>query len=104
MKAEALANKNGYGDATALALTNQIRTRAGVPIFGALTADLLLAERGREMAFEGWRRSDLIRFGKFNVAWQFHDVDADTHVNLLPIPYAQKNSNPNLTQNPGYTD
>ncbi len=104
MKAETLANLNGYADATALALVNQIRTRAGVPVYTTLTADNLLAERGREMAFEGWRRGDLIRFGKFNGAWQFHTADGDTHVNLLPIPYAQKNSNPNLVQNPGYTD
>jgi hypothetical protein len=27
---------------------------------------VMLAERGRELYYEGWRRNDLIRFEKFN--------------------------------------
>ena len=68
----------------------------------ALTLDELLDERGRETAFEGYRRQDQIRFGTYNDAWQFHDPDPSDHVNLMPIPLGQIMANPNLQQNPGY--
>jgi len=47
-----------------------IRTRAGVEPYnaGTLTLDELLAERGREFAWEMIRRRDLIRFGKYTDA------------------------------------
>lgn len=100
MKAEALWRKSA-GDAEALALVNQIRARAGVAPFGALTADNLLAERGREMFYEGWRRQDLIRFGKYNDPWAFKPASVASK-NIFPIPQNQINANPNLKQNPGY--
>ncbi|RBL90022.1 hypothetical protein DF182_26475 [Chitinophaga flava] len=66
-----------------------------------LTLDDLLAERGREFIWEGCRRQDLVRFGKWNSAWQFHPADPDFR-KLFPIPQAQLDANPNLEQNPGY--
>jgi len=54
------------------------------------------------MFFEAWRRQDMLRFGTYNSAFQFHAADPDTHVNLFPIPSAQIDANSNLTQNPGY--
>jgi hypothetical protein len=106
-KAEALARKNGYGDATALALVNQIRTRAGVPAFTNLTAGALLAERGRELFIEGLRRTDLIRFGAWGNAWWEKPAHSDAFKNLMPIPLEQINATSGLganklTQNPGY--
>lgn len=101
IKAEALWRQNA-GDAEALALVNQIRTRAGVAPFTSLTADNLLAERGREMFSELKRRTDLIRFGKYNdPKWAKPNKD-DPHVNIFPIPRAQLEANKNLKQNPGY--
>lgn len=100
MKAEALWRKSA-GDATALALVNQIRTRAGVPAFTALTANDLLAERGREMFFEAWRRSDLIRFGKYDEARRWKPASQPTK-QLWPIPRQFLDANRNLKQNPGY--
>lgn len=88
--------------APALADVNVIRKRAGMPDFTTLTADMLLAERGREMAWEQHRRQDLIRFGKYTSAWRFKDAEADNHRNLFPIPKDQLSLNPNLKQNPGY--
>lgn len=87
--------------AEALVLLNSIRTRAGVDEFDTITADLILAERGREMFAEMTRRQDLIRFGKFGDAWWEKDV-SDAHYELFPIPQAQLNANENLDQNPGY--
>ncbi|MEL6846302.1 MAG: RagB/SusD family nutrient uptake outer membrane protein, partial [Bacteroidota bacterium] len=66
-----------------------------------LTADELLAERGREMFYEAWRRSDLIRFGKFGGEWDFKPASAPGK-ELFPIPQNKINVNPNLRQNPSY--
>jgi starch-binding outer membrane protein, SusD/RagB family len=100
VRAEALWRLSS-GSAEALTLVNQVRARAGVDPFATLDADKLLAERGREMFAEMNRRQDLIRFGKFNDAWWEKDPSAATY-NLFPVPKAQRDVNPNLTQNPGY--
>ena len=103
MKAEATARAAGnWSDPAALAIVNQIRTtHGGVDAWTTMTADQFLAERGRELAFEGWRRQDLIRFGSFQSARLFQDASA-AYKNLYPIPATQLNANKNLTQNPGY--
>lgn len=100
MRAEALWRVSA-ASTEALSLVNQVRARAGVNALASLTADAMLAERGREMFAEGWRRSDLIRFGKYNQAWWEKPVSATTK-NLFPIPQPQRLVNPNLKQNPGY--
>ena len=103
VKAEATARIAGnWSDPAALAIVNQIRTtHGGVAEWTSMTADQFLAERGRELAFEGWRRQDLIRFGSFQAKRLFQDEGAATK-NLYPIPATQLNANKNLTQNPGY--
>jgi hypothetical protein len=99
MKAEALLRG---GDASgALTIVNQIRANRGATALGALTLDDLLAERGRELYWEGWRRQDLIRFGKFLNAWQEKPASGPERL-LFPIPAADLAVNPNLEQNPGY--
>lgn len=87
--------------AAALNFVNQIRARAGVDPLSALDADILLAERGREMFAEGYRRSDLIRFGKYNDAW-WEKPASQPFRNIFPIPTIQLDANPDLQQNPGY--
>ena len=99
-KAEALFRMGNTIDA--LTYINMIRERAGVADLAMLTEEILLDERGRETAFEGYRRQDLIRFGKFNDAWQFKPVDPSNHVNLFPVSSDQLGANPALKQNPGY--
>ncbi len=102
IRAEALWRINP-GDAEALTLVNDIRARAGagLPAFTSLDEDNLLAERGREVFAEAYRRQDLIRFGKFNGPW-WEKSASDAHFNIFPIPDAQMLSNQNLVQNPGY--
>lgn len=69
----------------------------------SLTLDELLKERGREFIFEGKRRTDLIRFGKFvSETWWDHDPMGEEYKKLFPIPATQIANNPNLEQNPGY--
>ncbi len=68
-----------------------------------LTLDFILAERGREFAWEGWRRTDLIRFGKFQDARPFTTgPDASAKTNVFPLGINTLNGNVNLKQNPGY--
>ena len=99
MKAEALLRTGAA--ATALPIVNSIRTARGATALGSLTADNLLDERGRELYWEGWRRNDLIRFGKFLGAWQEKAASGSERL-LFAIPNEQLAVNPNLTQNPGY--
>lgn len=87
--------------AGALTMVNQVRARAGVAPLTTLTLQDLLDERGREFAWEGWRRNDQIRFGKWNTTWQFK-TNTEAFRSLFPIPAQQISSNPNLKQNPGY--
>jgi len=115
--AEAVLRGGTGGDAvTALSYINKIRTRAyagsttGNIASTALTTDFILAERARELYWEGFRRTDLIRYGKFtdgSYLWPYKGgVKAGTGVsanfNLFPIPSADINANPNLRQNTGY--
>ncbi len=99
MKAEA-AMRNG-DNATALDMVNTLRTARGASALGAIGADEMLAERGRELYWEGHRRTDLIRFGKFLDAWQEKPGSGSERL-LFPIPATSLASNPNLKQNPGY--
>ena len=101
IRAEALARiSNNW--ALAIPDVNIIRARAKVPAFTALDANEFLKERGREMFQEGLRRSDLIRFGKYNDAWWEKPV-SQPYKNIFPIPFdAIKTSKGTLKQNPGY--
>ena len=81
---------------------NFIRALRNVPDFDAtLTLDDILAERGRELAWEFHRRQDLIRFDAFTKAWTFKPASPETR-EVYPIPTSQISLNPNLKQNPGY--
>ncbi len=99
MKAEALLRNGLAGDA--LTIVNNLRSVRGATQLGSLTADDLLKERGREFYWEGNRRTDLIRFGKFLNAWQEKSASGAERL-LFPIPAAALAVNPNLEQNPGY--
>ncbi len=111
MKAECLIRLNG-GVATedALNLIDEVRRKRFTQsnyqnekyTTATLTMDELLNERGREFAYEMFRREDLIRFGKFEDAWWEKDKDADKHTEIFPIPFDVITANPNLKQNSGY--
>lgn len=83
---------------------NLIRTRAGVIPWTA--ADLTLAnianERARELAWEGHRRTDMIRFGTYTNARTPDKAVSASFRTLFPIPKPQLDKNTNLKQNPGY--
>ncbi len=114
--AEAVLRGGAGGDrATALGYINALRQRAYGNTSGnitdeQLTLDFILDERARELHWEGHRRTDLIRFGKFTSgsylwAWK-GGVEAGRGVaeyrRLYPIPASDLAANPNLKQNTGY--
>ena len=61
--AEACMHAGGNASAQVKALTD----RAGVSAPKTIDADFLMAERARELMWEGHRRTDLIRYGKWNL-------------------------------------
>jgi len=111
MVAEAKLRQSTPDQPGALLLVNQLRTaRNATPWVGNITLvntgnvadpNTLLAERGREMYWESWRRQDLIRFGVFLKPWALKPTDDPKYL-LFAIPSAQVIANPNLKQNPGY--
>ncbi|RME94358.1 MAG: RagB/SusD family nutrient uptake outer membrane protein [Bacteroidetes bacterium] len=101
IRAEAKARQ--AGDWTAAEPdVNVIRARAKVPEYnGNLTEEEFLAELGREMFQETTRRTDLIRFGKYNDPW-WEKPASEPFRNIFPIPFEQIQAGSGLTQNPGY--
>jgi hypothetical protein len=102
MKAEAMLRSNNA--AGALLIVNPIRLIRNALPLASVDLNGMLDERGREMYWEGFRRQDLIRFGKYLQAWQEKPADAGTKNLIFPIPSSQLAVNPNLTQNPGYNN
>jgi hypothetical protein len=103
MKAEAiLRGGTATGGETALSIVNGIRAKRGVANLGSVDLTSLLAERGRELYLEAWRRNDMIRFGKFNDPVGERPQTSDGTKVVFPIPNIALSSNPNLHQNTGY--
>lgn len=100
MKAECILRSGGSA-ATAGTLVTQVRTRAGLGAIAAPTLDNIYDERGFELTWEGHRRQDMIRFGKFTQAHGLAPA-SDNHYLLFPIPTAALNTNSLLKQNAGY--
>ncbi|MGG9972214.1 RagB/SusD family nutrient uptake outer membrane protein [Ferruginibacter sp. SUN002] len=104
----------GGNTITALSYFNGLRYRAYGNTSGNVgsnyTLDDILNERQRELYWECFRRTDLIRFGKFTSStylwpWKGSVADGtgvDDHYKLFPIPSADRISNTNLKQNDGY--
>ena len=108
MKAEAAlrgATNANISDILADPEFQKIRTRAGVEPYTTLDLDELLDERGREFAWEGVRRRDLIRYDRFSQGtWDFKPV-VDKHFDWFPIPRKMLETSGGLwTQNEGYTN
>ena len=101
MKAEAKV-RNGEDGSQEL---NAVRARVGMPAREA-TLDNILEERLLELVWEGCRRQDLIRFGKFTGAYDLReplDGESSGYTTVFPIPQKCRDLNKYLEQNPGYT-
>jgi starch-binding outer membrane protein, SusD/RagB family len=112
--AEAVTRGGGGTRAQALTYVNALRQRAygntsGNITDAQMTTDFILDERARELLWEGTRRTDLIRYGKFTTAgvWSWKGNVAagkttEAFRNLYPLPASELIANKNLTQNTGY--
>ena len=110
--AEAQARQGGgtvTGDAANA--INALRRRANAATKDSYTLQEICDEWSREFFFEGRRRMDLIRFGKFggstDYQWQwkggsYAGRDFEGYKNIFPIPDAALSANNILSQNPGY--
>lgn len=107
--------RGGTGGTLGQAVTyvNLLRQRAYGSTAGnvtTLTLDNILSERAKEFYWEGYRRTDLVRFGKFtdgSYVWPFKGgskagIGVAATRSIFPLPSADIIANPNLTQNPGY--
>ncbi len=117
LKAEALAHNNQLSEA--VTIVNQIRARVNLPALdGSKTSsreavlDAILNERRLELALEGQRLFDLIRFDKLLDVMNGIDMRDEGRIRqarpfvpehrLMPIPQTALDKNANLVQNPGY--
>lgn len=108
MKAEALNELKRTSEAKAP--LNIVRARAGLP--DVTTSDyaemkeIIIHERRMELAFEGHRWFDMIRIDGGEYAVKFLHKIGRTNATkdrlLYPIPQVEIDSNPKITQNPGY--
>jgi hypothetical protein len=109
MRAEAKLRKSGDA-AGALADVNLVRASRTArtpapPALSNMDLDLLFRERGFELYWEMLRRSDMIRFGKYEGTWT-EKTDANPQKRIFPIPQTAIDAASNLpgylVQNPGY--
>lgn len=83
---------------------NEVRNRVGASLREA-TLENLLAERQIELAWEGWRRQDLIRYRQFTRPYSFRPQlpgEENGYTTVFPIPEKVIEMNHRLKQNPGY--
>lgn len=100
MKSEAKVRNGQNGDSE----LNEVRSRVGAPLRTA-TLETILDERLLELAWEGWRRQDLIRFDNYHRAYDLRPAlegEENRFTTVFPIPRNILDLNPNLTQNKGY--
>ena len=107
--AEATARQNGdQTTSEGTEMINALRTRANTETKTVYTLNQILDEWSREFYFEGRRRVDLIRHGKFggsNYKWMWKGGAKDgrsfsSHLNIFAIPAEQVKGD--IMQNPGY--
>ncbi len=80
---------------------NLVRDRAGLLLLAGVTVQQIWDERRAELAMEQDRFPDLVRTGQAAAALASKGFVTGKH-EVYPIPSAQMQLNPNLTQNSGY--
>lgn len=92
-------------DVNTLRASRDARPAQTPPALASLSIDELFRERGFELYWEGQRRSDQIRFGRYEDSWT-EKTSTDVTKRLFPIPQsaidAASNEQNYLVQNQGY--
>lgn len=110
MYAEA-AVKGGGNTGKGADYLNELRERGGLGTIGSnYTAQDVLDERARELYWEGYRRTDLIRYGLYTggtYLWSWkggikEGQSVAEYFRIFPIPESDLAANTNLQQNTGY--
>lgn len=102
------ANRVNAADPLKYEGINKVRARVQLPpVAGEPDAEafekLVLDERHWELCFEGQRRHDIIRVGKFvAILKAAGKTFVEEKHRYLPIPDVERGLNPNLTQNTGF--
>ncbi|HVI47698.1 MAG TPA: RagB/SusD family nutrient uptake outer membrane protein [Chitinophaga sp.] len=98
-RAEANFRSGGapVGGVTPLADVNAVRARAHAGDLSVVTADDIISERFRELAFEGDRLWTIKR-----LKLKLGSRDYNDPILVLPVPQTERDVNPNMTQNTGY--
>ena len=108
-RAEGLAQTDPGVSLEAITLLNTVRRRSlpNIPAYPSFTVanfltkqalvDAILFERRLELAFEGHRYYDLMRYKRNSSRVNYGDDKA-----IFPIPLVDTQQNPNLVQNQGY--
>ena len=114
IRGEAKARKSGNWN-DAIADVNVLRDRANAPLLASMDEETMLDEWCREFWYEGRRRIDLVRFGRFfgkeadqyRYHWEGRMGNTDSkpyvtgtedYMNWFPIPSEDKRSNPNFAK------
>jgi hypothetical protein len=102
----------GINDPDAVKYLNDLRDRAKVNKPKLIVYDLnyIFEERARELYWEGFRRSDLIRWNKFTESsylWPWkggvkNGTGVASYREVFPIPDSELAANPQMKQNEGY--
>lgn len=100
MQSEAKVRNGENGDVE----LSLVRSRVGMAPRTA-TLENLLDERMMELAWEGWRRQDMIRFGVFTRSYSCRPQlpgEENGYTTVFPIPEKVIDMNPQLHQHKGY--
>lgn len=98
MKAEALLRSGKAAEG--LALVNELRAKRKADALASLSEAAMFDEIGRELYWEGGKRTVEVRFGKFTTGTG--TLNKEAYTVLYPVPSSAIVSNPNLKQNDGY--
>ncbi len=98
-------NAGALADVNTLRTSRNARPAQTPPALDAIDLEIMFRERGFELYWEGHRRNDQIRFGKYEDTWT-EKTDNDVNKRLFPIPQSAIDGASNLggflVQNPGY--
>lgn len=97
IRAEANLREGTSTGATPLEDVNTIRGRSSAELLEEVALEDILMERVRELAFEGFLIHDIRRTGG-----SVDGFAADANELVFPIPQSEIDTNPSITQNPGY--